>query len=224
MSCREQTTGAGSPCGAGPPWSKVTLEQGHPGAVWNGVTMEQGLSEPGSREEQSPALWKSLSQQRAQLPALLAPSGSCCWVPADGRRSQPDPRAWLSVPHSSPRPLRAAGAVTHGAGMSKSLRQSHGAGSAAVGSPASLPRLSRSPGTSWWPQAPVPALGKAGAGAARALPCRHSTCSGNVGSSSSPGDDGPGFGGIKPRSLRVLAQPWLLQRDRGNLRSGNGPG
>lgn len=205
-------------------WSRATLEQGHPGAVWNGVTMEQGLSEPGSREEQSPALWKSLSQQRAQLPALLAPSGSCCWVPADGRRSQPDPRAWLSVPHSSPRPLRAAGAVTHGAGMSKSLRQSHGAGSAAVGSPASLPRLSRSPGTSWWPQAPVPALGKAGAGAARALPCRHSTCSGNVGSSSSPGDDGPGFGGIKPRSLRVLAQPWLLQRDRGNLRSGNGPG
>lgn len=95
--------------------------------------------------------------------------------------------------------------------MSKSLRQSHGASSAAVGSPASLPRLSRSPGTSWWPQAPVPALGKAGAEAARALPCRHSTCSGNVGSSSSPGDDGPGFGGIKPRSLRVLAQPWLLR-------------
>lgn len=46
--------------------------------------------------------------------------------------------------------------------MSKSLRQSHGAVITAVGLPASLPRLSRSPGTSWWPQASLAALGKQG--------------------------------------------------------------
>lgn len=116
-------------------WSTVTLEQGHCAEqghpVGQGHPVEQGhhadlslhveqghcvdpsdhgagpvcMSEPGSRAEQSPALWKSLSQQRAQLTALfLPPVGPA--APADGRRSQPDPRAGVSVPHT-PRPLRA---------------------------------------------------------------------------------------------------------------------
>lgn len=86
--------------------------------------------------------------------------------------------------------------------MSKSPRQSQGAGAraiiTAVGLPASLPRFSRSPGTNWWPQASLAALGKPGAIQAQVFPSRHSTGSGNVDSSISTGFGGRGHTLLPP--------------------------
>lgn len=127
----------------------------------------------------------------------------------------------MSVSHT-PSPSCTAKAVSHGARMSKSPRQSHGARAviAAVGLPASLPRLSRSPGTSWWPQASLTALGKPGADPAQVVPSGHCMCSGNVDSSISTGFDGLGFVGSHPAPSICWQHTqlwlWLLQGDLGH--------
>lgn len=80
--------------------------------------------------------------------------------------------------------------------------------------------LSRSPGTSWWPQASLAALGKPGAHPAQVVPSRHSTGSGNVDSSISTGFGGRGIGGVTPYCLHVLAAHSALA-PVGDLRDGS---